>query len=521
MPSKSAWVKVCDKRLLDFLLIKGSSKQRKFILQTALWGFLGAIIALAGPSWKKIEVPNLTPENPLMLILNVSTAMENRALSPDLLTRAKFKMDDLLKILQGQQVGLIVYTNEPFLISPITDDGKIISNLLPEIATNIMPLNGERLDRAIDLAVKKMQDAGYKNGNIVVFSADAGQNFSGVLKAVEKAKKAGFATSCLAISAKNVEQLELISKAGDGIYSQFSANDSDVQKIATMVGKGLNQELKKAENKRSTWLDYGYYMIIIPLLCCLYFFRKGVICGIILLAMAGNAQAGFFFNDNQEGLKAFKAENYTKAAEKFKDAKWKASSLYKAGNYESAYQQFSLENTETAKYNQANALAKGGKTDEAIAKYEEILKDNSEHEDAKFNLEYLKQQKQQNQQQNQNNQDKNNQKNQEQKQSEQSQGQDKQQQKEQDAQQKPQASNNENDKKENTTKQGSPKEEKERKEETEQAGKAKKSDEKQKYDEETQALEQQYREIPEEPGGLLRAYIYKEYLKNRYGDDNQ
>ena len=37
-----------------------------------------------------------------------------------------------------------------------------------------------------------------------------------------------------------------------------------------------------------------------------------------------------------------------------------------------------------------------------------------------------------------------------------------------------------------------------------------------KYDEEVQAREQQYREIPEDPGGLLRAFIYQEYQKNRY-----
>ena len=38
------------------------------------------------------------------------------------------------------------------------------------------------------------------------------------------------------------------------------------------------------------------------------------------------------------------------------------------------------------------------------------------------------------------------------------------------------------------------------------------------YDEEIQARAQQYREIPEDPGGLLRAFIRREYERNRYGD---
>jgi len=39
------------------------------------------------------------------------------------------------------------------------------------------------------------------------------------------------------------------------------------------------------------------------------------------------------------------------------------------------------------------------------------------------------------------------------------------------------------------------------------------------YDEEVQARELQYREIPEDAGGLLRAFIAKEYAKNRYAKD--
>ena len=38
------------------------------------------------------------------------------------------------------------------------------------------------------------------------------------------------------------------------------------------------------------------------------------------------------------------------------------------------------------------------------------------------------------------------------------------------------------------------------------------------FDEQTQAREMTYRNIPEDTGGLLRAFILKEYNKNRYGD---
>ena len=39
------------------------------------------------------------------------------------------------------------------------------------------------------------------------------------------------------------------------------------------------------------------------------------------------------------------------------------------------------------------------------------------------------------------------------------------------------------------------------------------------YDEKVQAKMQRYRDIPEDPGGLLRAFIAREYQKNRYNEE--
>lgn len=81
---------------------------------TALIGLVTGIVAAAGPSWKKIEIPSLAPENPLMIVLNLSTDMKGKDLTPSRLERAKFKIQDLLKLIPDSQSGLIVYTNEPF-----------------------------------------------------------------------------------------------------------------------------------------------------------------------------------------------------------------------------------------------------------------------------------------------------------------------------------------------------------------------------------------------------------------------
>ena len=55
--AQSSWQKVINKRLLDFLLIKGSAVKRRILVWLGGLGLIAAITAAAGPSWQKIEMP--------------------------------------------------------------------------------------------------------------------------------------------------------------------------------------------------------------------------------------------------------------------------------------------------------------------------------------------------------------------------------------------------------------------------------------------------------------------------------
>lgn len=555
--NKSSWEKVVDSRLLDYLLVKGSSGQRRIMAWLALVGILSAIIAAAGPSWVKIEIPALEAENPLMIALNLSSDMKETDLTPSRLERAKYKIKDLLEIIPGTQSGLMVYSGEPFVISPFSDDTKLATNLLPAISYDIMPKNGDRTDRAIALAVEKFRDAGYQKGEILLIAPDAGQGFDQALQEAQKAKAAGFTVNVLGAAATASEKLQLIAEAGGGQYIRLDKSDADTRRLAAGLQKN-DGSLKEGKNWQSVWLDYGYYLLALPILCCLYFFRKGILAAAFLL-LCHPAEAGFFLNDNQEGLKAFQEGNYATAGAKFEEPEWKGASYYRQGNYEAAYQEYAKGKGVTALYNQGNALAKGGKIEDAIAKYEEVLQLNPEHEDAKFNLEYLKRQQEQ-QQQNQssggnaeddqpnrneqpqsggqNGEDEN----QESQQQDKPDGQDRQNQDKtggegENNQNRPQNQPNGGDNSQpanNGPKQADERESQsggsdtsqpagETPTETESApensGAAlQEGGEDETYDEKIQARAQQYREIPEDPGGLLKAFIYKEYARNRYND---
>lgn len=547
----SAWEGVCDQKLLDFLLVRGSSRQRSLVANLLFAGMAGAIVALAGPAWQKKDVPAFAPENPVMFLLNMSSDMDNTDVTPDRLTRAKYAISDLLKQLGNAQSGLIVYTEEPFLISPLTEDSRVIDNLLGAVVPDIMPENGDRLNRAIDYAAARLRESGYQKGNIVVLAADVGQDFNLAMISAAAAETKGYRVSTVTVNQAGSDKLKMIAEKGGGIAVNVV---SGISRLAAYLSQDTAQKLKQSRNNREIWEDAGYYLLIVPLLCALYFFRRGIMAAAVAVGFVHNAQAGFFLNNNQEAMRAFNNQDFEKAAAGFDDPGWKASAYYRSGNFERAYEYFAGDDAESL-YNQGNALAKGGKTEEAIAKYERVLELEPAHEDAKFNLEYLKRQQQQQQQQQSPDQQQNREQNRQQpdQQQQQSSGE----QSSDDAQpQNPDQKSDQNpdrqssaggkgtetqqqqtpqprpaeqnrsggDDEENThqSEAAQPQEQQEasdRQPQAEAEGNQTPEKGNPEYTEAAQAREQQFRDIPEDSGGLLRAFIRKEYLKNRYKDN--
>ena len=540
--AESAWSKVCDENLLDFLLIKSNGEKRKWPMISAVVAVLFLVVALAGPTWSKKSNPALSVENPVMIMLNMSGDMWQKDVSPSRIERAKYVIKDLVKTLKNTESGLIVYSKEPFMITPLTEDAAIIDNLLPALEMNIMPENGDRLDRAIDLAVERMQKAALPSGNIVVLTANIGERFDAALESASKAAAAGYDVDIVNMNSQNNDKLKMVAEKGRGLYISYNKGlDLLIKKINDITAK----EIKQSQNMQTVWNDMGWYFLWLPALLLLGYFRRGLLVIVVMFLLFGQpVQASWFLNDNQEALKNFKEQNYGAAAEKFTDTQWKASAAYKSGDYDAAFKNFAKGNDVTALYNQGNALAKGGKIDEAIKKYEEVLQQQPDFEDAKFNLEYLKkQQKQNNQNQSKNNDNKQQQNQQQQseqqkqqqseqqkqqpeeqqKQQQQSEQQNQQQQSEQQKQQQSEQQNQQQQSEQQNQQQQSEQQKQQQSEQQNQQPEEQKSvsieaSDKQSPEEreKIRARMQKFRKIPEDKGGLLRAFIKKEYAKKRY-----
>lgn len=569
----SSWRKVVDEELLDYLLVKGSSGQRRFYIFSSLAALTIAAIIAAGPSWEEKEIPQLQKQNPVFVILNLSSDIEENDLKPSRLDRAKYKIKDFLSMLKSAQTAMMVYSSEPFIITPFTQDTRLLQNLLGQIGTDIMPTNGDRLDRAIALAVEHIKSSGYDMGSLVIFAADAGQKFDLAIEQAKEAASQNVKVNIIGVSNAHNEKLLMIAQAGEGSYWQIQSNDEKIAALASKIND-VNAPFSESKNQNLQKLDGGWCFLIIPLLGCLLLFRKGLLIVLPALLLSSPASAGFFTNADQDGYQAFQKGDFASSSQLFNNNNWRAASLYRLGDYEKAYKLYSQDNSIEGLYNQGNALAKSGHIKEAISKYEEVLKLNPQHQDAEFNLEYLKKQQEQQNQQNQQNQDQQNQSDQNNQssadndnnnsddnqneqssssaQSDQNENQSQEQNNQSSAQNDQSQNNSQSDQQtnpqqnDNSDKQSEGQEKVDTSsdnrldEKTSQSSSESELDqdntsdegenqpslsaqelaqEGEDYDEKLQAKAQQYREIPEDVGGLLRAFIKQEYQKNRYNEN--
>ncbi len=132
---------------LGFKQSRARFKQSLFLIAIT---FL--IISLAGPKIGT-EVREVKQRGVDMLIaLDVSASMNAEDVRPSRLEKAKFEINRLIERLDGDRVGLIIFTGEAFLQSPMTLDYSALRLFLEIVSTDQMPSSATDFASALEVA---------------------------------------------------------------------------------------------------------------------------------------------------------------------------------------------------------------------------------------------------------------------------------------------------------------------------------------------------------------------------------
>ena len=267
-----AWSAICDPHLQPFIIqMHGRHKHSAPLLLLASALFM--IISLTGPTWSRLPVPAFQKIQPRVLLLDMSDSMLETDLLPDRIHRAKFKLHDLFKNPDVGQFALIAYTSEPFVVSPLTDDGQIIESLLPSLLPNTMPVGGNRLDRALEEGGELIAQAGFHTGQILVLTAQTPS--PAAMNAARKLANKGIYSSILPVRRGSSirDTYAPFATAGQGHVILFSDTDADINTWLTH-SKG-SQQYGASQHDMPVWRDEGRWFLIPALLLLLPAFRRG------------------------------------------------------------------------------------------------------------------------------------------------------------------------------------------------------------------------------------------------------
>ncbi|MEO5347282.1 MAG: VWA domain-containing protein [Magnetococcus sp. YQC-9] len=424
----SDWHKVCDPHLMPRLFgSKGSHTPARHVAGRT-WHLVilvaaVVILALAGPAWRKLPQPLYQKQSALVLLLDLSLSMDATDVAPSRLERAKLKITDLLKRRREGGTALIAYAGEPFVVAPLTTDVETIRAQLTALTSDIMPLLGSRPDLGIALAERLLVQSGVARGGVLLIT-DGDFPPESIEKAREltrsgrtlsvlavgtaegapiRLKKGGFlqdAQGAIVIPRLAETPLQRLAQEGNGRYARLTIDDADLERLLAETlpdrfDPGLQRE--GGVGQADLWHEEGPWLLLGILPVVALGFRRGVLGVMMALAMLPHETYALDWETawrraDQQALEQFQAGNPQSAAEGFADPAWRGAALYRAGRFEEASELFMRVESADGSYNRGNALARLERYAEALQAYDEALKRDPNHTDARYNRDLVQQQ---------------------------------------------------------------------------------------------------------------------------------
>jgi len=567
--------KLIDPDLLPHLLMRGGEK-RPWLFTLIFTLLTVAIIALAGPTWRKLPTPVYSNQDAVVILFDLSPSMMATDLAPDRLTRARLKILDILKQRKDGLTALVAYAGEAHVVTPLTDDTATIANLVPSLSPRIMPVPGSNIEMAVQEGLRLIQDGANGSGRLLAVTDGIAKAAIGTIKStldssdtslsilavgsgegspIPKNTGSGFITDdsgSIIIANFDRRELSRLAQSTGGQFSQITVDDSDIARVLPDDTQPEQAEL--TEREFDQWHEEGPWLVLLLLPFALLLFRKGSLACALPLALStmlfssadtqaaeDTIESNLWQTPNQQGRDLLEEGNAQGAAEVFENSQWRGTARYRAGEYDAAAENFAQSQSPQGLYNLGNSLTQQGRFDDAIKAYDEALKQNPELADARHNrkiaekLKELQEQQQQQSQQSDQQQNDQQQNQQQDQQSEQNAQQDQQQdqgdqsqqqnaQQDSQQQQSDQQSQNQQDQEgdsaqdeENQEQQQAQGEQQDQKDkEQEQQANAQPQESESPLDPETQqALDQWLRQIPDDPAGLMREKFKYESLQRR------
>jgi len=267
----ASWRKIIDPHLLPHLIVGESKRAGLRPIQLLFVVWVIAAVALAGPAWRMEPSPFADDKAGLMVLLKVSGSMLASDVQPARLERAKHKLRDLLELRKGSPTGLIVYSGSAHLVMPLTRDDRIISIMVEDLTPDLMPVDGDALVPALQLARQMLAESGVA-GSVLAIADNVSPSQAQALSTTEFALPVQF----LSLQPPSADIDSMLQSAASRLRAtvvKLTVDQADVEKVARGAQSGLMARSATSDGAR--WQDAGYSLLPLLAFVFLMWSRKG------------------------------------------------------------------------------------------------------------------------------------------------------------------------------------------------------------------------------------------------------
>lgn len=245
------------------------------------------IIGLLGPTFgdSKREIKSVGKD--IMICVDLSKSMDAFDVQPSRLEKIKFEMKKIAAAFNSDRIGIIIFSSEAFMQSPLTYDQNALNLFIETMNTSLVPSSGTDFGPALKMALSKLEDnegpSNQQKSKVIVLISDGedfGEETDEIAKEVEDrgyklftlgvgteqgsqiAAGRGYKTDKqgnTVISKLNPGSLKSLASKTGGQYFEINASRNDVNKLINTINK-IEGQLRDARMVDASANRYYYFI---------------------------------------------------------------------------------------------------------------------------------------------------------------------------------------------------------------------------------------------------------------------
>ncbi|MCF7847948.1 MAG: VWA domain-containing protein [Kiritimatiellales bacterium] len=230
--------KMADRTVWQALMPNRSVKRRrtKNLLRTAAIALV--LLALARPQWgfhwEEVKQRGLN----IIVALDTSKSMLAQDIKPNRLQQAKWGIQDLVKQLKGDRIGMVAFAGGSFLQCPVTIDYAAFMMMLDDVYAGIIPRGGTDIHQALKTSMESF-DTESAADKVIILISDGEGHTGDPLQLVPKLKEQGIRVFAIGVGTLEGELIQgkegfIKDSKGDAVMSHLT--EGVLEQIASQTG---------------------------------------------------------------------------------------------------------------------------------------------------------------------------------------------------------------------------------------------------------------------------------------------